>query len=371
MLAPRAAVRSVSRSRDAPAPAGLVALLSSIAYHRLMSERSFLMSAAAAACLVACGSSGGTSGPGGAASTSGTGASPMTTASGGNTSGSGGQSGVGHAMTFTNACSETIWVGALNAADYELPENGGWKLDPGQSHTIVLPEKWGGRFWGRSGCTFDENGKGKCDSGDCGGKALCNGSGGKPPATLVEFTFAGFGGKDFYDVSLVDGYNLPMGVAPKPGTFTASDPNDAYDCGSPACTSDVNLTCPPELQLENAANEVVGCRSPHQACNENPQDPALKCADFDDLYQCIGGGPNGVDGSCYSPGATATCCGCPSWSPPGACKSTNPKWALPSLPEKYAKVFKDACPTGYSFPYDDQTSTYTCKGDDYVITFCP
>jgi hypothetical protein len=97
----------------------------------------------------------------------------------------------------------------------------------------------------------------------------------------------------------------------------------------------------------------------------------LKCAELDDLYQCIPGGPNNVQGSCYSPGAGPTCCGCPSWSPAGACKSSNPKWALPSLPETYAKIFKDACPNGYSFPYDDQTSTYTCVGDDYDITFCP
>jgi hypothetical protein len=325
--------------------------------------------------LAACGSSGTTTGTGGG----GTGAGPATTgsssgAAGGSTSstssGTGGQSGVGRQIKFTNACQKTIWVGALNAADYPLPEHGGWKLDPGQSHTITLPDAWGGRFWGRSGCVFDENGMGQCDSGDCGGRAECNGNGGKPPATLVELTLAGFGGKDFYDVSLVDGYNLPMGVAPA-GMFTKSDPADPYDCGAPACTSDVNPNCPPELQLKNAGGEVVGCRSAHEACNVSPQNPALDCAGLDDLYQCIPGGPNGVSGSCYSPGATATCCGCPSWSPPGACKATNPKWASPSKPETYAKLFKDACPNGYSFPYDDQTSTYTCHGDDYVITFCP
>jgi hypothetical protein len=272
---------------------------------------------------------------------------------------------------FTNKCSETIWVGALNAAQYPLPENGGWKLDPGQSHTITLPDQWGGRFWGRAGCVFDANGMGHCDSGDCGGKAQCNGSGGKPPATLVEFTFAGFGGKDFYDVSLVDGFNLPMGVAPTAGTFTKSDPNDAYDCGGPACTGDANPTCPAELAVKNAANKIVGCRSAHEACTQSNPDPALGCAGNDDLYRCSTGGPNGVTGSCYSPNAAATCCGCPSWSPLGACQNHNPKWEAPAKPEVYAKVFKDVCPNAYSFPYDDVTSTYTCKGDDYDITFCP
>jgi hypothetical protein len=330
--------------------------------------------AAAALVLLGCGGDGATGNSGATASSAtsgsgGAGGSQTTASSSG--SGVGGESGAGHWVIFENACAETIWVGALNAANYPLPENGGFKLDPGEVHTVTLPDQWGGRFWGRSGCTFDSTGKGKCDTGDCGGKAQCAGSGGKPPATLVEFTFGGFGGKDFYDVSLVDGYNLRMGVAPKPGTFTKSSPGDPYDCGSPACTADVNPACPAELQIKNASDEVVGCDSAHQACTKSPADPALDCAGIGDLYDCTKGGPNNVSGSCYSPNATATCCGCPSWSPTNACNATNPKWALPSKPEKYAKIFKDACPTAYSFPYDDPTSTFTCKGDDYVITFCP
>jgi hypothetical protein len=40
-------------------------------------------------------------------------------------------------------------------------------------------------------------------------------------------------------------------------------------------------------------------------------------------------------------------------------------------------IFKNACPTAYSFPYDDITSTFTCGGTSatnmpgYTITFCP
>jgi hypothetical protein len=39
-------------------------------------------------------------------------------------------------------------------------------------------------------------------------------------------------------------------------------------------------------------------------------------------------------------------------------------------------VLKDACPTAYSFPFDDLTSTFTCRGSTsantgYTITFCP
>jgi hypothetical protein len=40
----------------------------------------------------------------------------------------------------------------------------------------------------------------------------CNGAGGVPPATLAEITLKGDGGKDFYDISLVDGFNVPVQV---------------------------------------------------------------------------------------------------------------------------------------------------------------
>lgn len=53
---------------------------------------------------------------------------------------------------------------------------------------------------------------GHCATGDCGGRIECNGAGGVPPATLAEFQFDGHGGLDYYDVSLVDGYNLPMAI---------------------------------------------------------------------------------------------------------------------------------------------------------------
>lgn len=39
---------------------------------------------------------------------------------------------------------------------------------------------------------------------------------------------------------------------------------------------------------------------------------------------------------------------------------------------------KEACPTSYTYPYDDMSSTFTCKNmqggvnmANYLITFCP
>lgn len=70
---------------------------------------------------------------------------------------------------------------------------------------------------------MDSDNKFTCGTGDCGsGKLECAGAGANPPATLAEFTLNGDGGMDFFDVSLVDGYNLPMLVAPTGTVFNCS-----------------------------------------------------------------------------------------------------------------------------------------------------
>jgi hypothetical protein len=324
----------------------------------------------------------------------------------------GGSSGA-RTIAFVNQCGYDLWVGGegnpvapatpcgggcpagsvCNTANqlctYVVPTANDWHLAPGQSMALSLPASWGGRFWPRTECATS-GGRTTCATGDCGGNLECPvGVGGAPPATLAEFTvMSPSSGSDFYDVSNVDGSNVPLSIAPVPGTFDPSPPpgaNGPYYCGSPGCTHDCgalpacpwNLaaSCPPELE-DTDPGHYVGCRSANQVCAVHPSAPALDCANERDLYGCTGGGPNGVSGSCYSQGASSTCCGCPSWSPAGACQSSNPAWTAPSLPGKYAQVLKDACPTAYSFPYDDLTSTFTCLGTSgantgYTITFCP
>ena len=60
------------------------------------------------------------------------------------------------------------------------------------------------------------NGAFRCATGDCGGVLECAKegilSGGQTPASLAEFTLNGHGGQDYYDVSLVDGYNLMISI---------------------------------------------------------------------------------------------------------------------------------------------------------------
>jgi len=81
--------------------------------------------------------------------------------------------------------------------------------------------------------------------------------------------------------------------------------------------------------------------------------------------------------SCFTPGAPSTCCGCTTWPdvigiPPhgkeDACKAVNPEWLSMALP---ALVWmKNACPSCYTYPYDDVSSTFLCDAADYEVVFC-
>ncbi|XVF63923.1 hypothetical protein PTKIN_Ptkin09bG0125300 [Pterospermum kingtungense] len=153
-------------------------------------------------------------------------------------------------FTIQNQCSFPVWPGSLSGNGVALGD-GGFALSPGSSAQLQAPPGWSGRFWGRTGCTFDDSSSGKCITGDCGGGLKCTG-GGAPPVTLVEFTIAEISSdKDFYDVSLVDGYNVALGVKAVGGLG---------DCQYAGCVTDLNTNCPAELQVVNSGS-VVACKS--------------------------------------------------------------------------------------------------------------
>lgn len=235
-------------------------------------------------------------------------------------------------MTTINKCPFTVWAGMLGESKlvpgWKPPFNGGWQLNPSQSVSFDVPKDLkASRIWGRTNCKT-VNGVFKCETGDCGPNIQCSFDGvkrsGEPPATLAEFTLSGAGGIDIYDVSLVDGFNVKMSIIPK-NPSSGSPP--AYWCKNPTCTSDINSICPSVLKKFNSAGQVVACYHP--------------CIKFNqDQYCCRG-----------------------LFNMPNTC---NPgKW-----PVNYASFFKKACPTSYSYAYDDPTSTFSCKNTGYDIVFC-
>nr|GMD28722.1 thaumatin-like protein 1 [Ipomoea batatas] len=82
----------------------------------------------------------------------------------------------------------------------------------------------------------------------------CNGEGAKPPTTLAEVTL-GTNSQDYYDVSLVDGFNLLM-----VGVSGGSGP-----CAPTGCSDDLNQKCLAELRSEGGRS----CRNELQELIDN------------------------------------------------------------------------------------------------------
>ncbi|PUZ52279.1 hypothetical protein GQ55_6G257600 [Panicum hallii var. hallii] len=221
-------------------------------------------------------------------------------------------------FTISNYCSQPIWPGTLAGAGTPQLPTTGFRLDPGQTVQVPAPPGWSGRLWARTGCAFDTGGKGACQTGDCGGRMECAGTGATPPATLFEVTLGkGAGDLDYYDVSLVDGYNLPVVAVPRARQGAGGG------CNATGCMADLNRSCPKELQVDRGGG-TVACRS---ACEAFGQDQ----------YCCSG-----------------------AYATPTTCR-----------PTAYSSVFKSACPRAYSYAYDDGSSTFTCgNAADYTIAFC-
>jgi len=223
-------------------------------------------------------------------------------------------------VTFVNEMSQTIWVAAAPNPSTPLAATG-WVLLPGHSVTISTPNNLNTRFWGRTGCVFNSHGVGHCQTGDCGGLFQCKGWG-TIPATLAEVNFDAWDGLDFYDVSMVDGSNLPMYINVAGGSAPKRVSSDG--CVPAGCTKPVQ--CPKVLDVK-AGGKVVGCIS-----------------------------------ACARLGGDQYCCRGP-YAPRADCNPS--KW-----PVDYAAVFKRAEPYAYSYVDDDATSVYVCKGRcNYRIVF--
>ncbi|XP_042965888.1 pathogenesis-related protein 5-like isoform X2 [Carya illinoinensis] len=216
-------------------------------------------------------------------------------------------------LSFENHCSYTVWPAIISRNGPTLGD-GRFSLAPGKLAQLIAEPGWSGRVWARTGCNFDASGNGKCLTGDCG-SLNCTGDG-QPPITLAQIIIAsGTTDNSFYDVSLVNGYNVGIGINVTSGTS---------DCQYAGCIDDLNGNCLPELQVVNVSGLVVACKS---ACE------VFNAAQF--------------------------CCA-DDYSTPETCS-----------PTQYSEHFKKACPNAYSYPYDDVSSRFTCSGSNYSITFCP
>ncbi len=188
--------------------------------------------------------------------------------------------------------------------------------------------------------------------------------------TLAELDLKGGsnGQQTFYDISLVDGYNLPLGLTFIPGNnsnlqdippnltnaaciattgLISSAANPSTNASFPipydtkTTNSDLEKWCPWDLQLSPPTKPGNGV---YPYPDDNIQRPA-----FD---PCLS--------ACAKTNSPSDCC-TGSYNSPQACK--------PSL---YSTQAKSVCPDAYSFAFDDTTSTFIVpSGGGWEVTFCP
>ncbi|CAA0838773.1 Osmotin-like protein OSM34 [Striga hermonthica] len=154
---------------------------------------------------------------------------------------------------ITNRCPYTVWAAAS--------PGGGRRLDRGQSWQInVAPGTVQARIWGRTNCNFDGSGRGRCQTGDCNGLLECRGYG-QAPNTLAEFALNQPNNLDYVDISLVDGFNIPMEFSPTTNV-----------CRNLRCTGPINEQCPNELRAPGGCNNpcTVYPNRNEYCCNNGP-----------------------------------------------------------------------------------------------------
>jgi hypothetical protein len=181
----------------------------------------------------------------------------------------------------------------------------------------------------------------------------------------------------FYDISLVDGYNIPMGIvyrgnssgnstlADIPPNLTnpvcigtaalLTDPGDAPDAhfGS-------NSSSPYPLPLEHTVSQnAVQDWCPWDLQLAPPQKPGDGVYPYPD---------DNIQRPLFNPCFSA----CAKWSSPQYCctgKYNSPGACSPSY---YSTQAKMVCPDAYSYAYDDQTSTFGIpSGGGFEVVFCP
>ncbi|KAK6947759.1 Thaumatin family [Dillenia turbinata] len=147
-----------------------------------------------------------------------------------------------------NNCPYTVWAASV-------PVGGGRQLNSGEQWTFtVAPGTTGGRIWPRTGCNFDKSGRGSCQTGDCGGVLNCTDYG-QPPNTIAEYALNQFDNLDFFDISLVEGFNVPLEFVP------------TYMCShGPSCTASINRQCPDKLRAPGGCNNPCTVFKTNEYC---------------------------------------------------------------------------------------------------------
>jgi len=285
-------------------------------------------------------------------------------------------------LLVTNSCPENIWPG-ISTQSGSGPSENGFQLQPGETKNQTVSEDWQGRVWGRTNCTFNSDGSGPasgsgraCYSGDCYGRLNCQ-VGGDVPVSLAEFTLDAGDGHTYYDISLVDGYNIPIAIVLQPLENVTLD-DIPPNLTNPSCQGTDGLLAAQGYNPYPEYPHFLGTNSSfalpwEQKVDENEishwcpwdlqQSPPSKPDDGVYPYP-----DDNIKRPLFNPCYSA----CAKNNKPEDCCTGEYNSASKCSPSNYSKNVKKVCPDAYSFAFDDQTSTFIIpSGAGFEVVFCP
>ncbi|KAI9833971.1 MAG: hypothetical protein M1826_005876 [Phylliscum demangeonii] len=295
-------------------------------------------------------------------------------------------------LRITNRCKEIIYP-AIGTQAGIGPKTNGFGLRPNTSRPLSVSADWQGRVWGRTNCSFNAAGTGAsnrggrdgsgraCGTGDCNGIVNCLVTG-DTPVTLVEFTLSSPSNQAFYDISLVDGYNLPVAIV-----LLADESDSAAvrrippNLTNPVCVGTASLLAASSGGYDPYANTSApflgtnaSCRLPFETA-QTVQRVARWCP-FDLQVQPYSRPADGVypypDDTIQRPFFDPCFSACARYNKPSDCCTEFYNSPATCKPSAYSRNAKAVCPDAYSFAYDDQTSTFIVpSGAGFEVVFCP
>lgn len=196
--------------------------------------------------------------------------------------------------------------------------------------------------------------------------------------SLAEFTLATSSGQTFYDISLVDGYNIPIAIVslyPESGNASLTDipPN----LTNPICIGTAAL-----LASEGSTSDATGTSSGTNSSFPIPLEQSQSISDvqswcpWDLQLQPPTKPGDGVypypDDKIQRPNFNPCLSACAKYNHAQDCCTggyDNPKVCKPST---YSSEAKKVCPDAYSYAFDDQSSTFIIpSGGGFEVVFCP
>jgi hypothetical protein len=260
--------------------------------------------------------------------------------------------------------------------------------EAGPPKRVLIPYGWQGRMWARIGCTF--NATGTCDppyqpccaSGSClqadGTFGMHCAHSGISPTSLIEVSLdnpSPYGPYDDYDVSLVDGWSVPLSINPVAGTYNElPDPGVTAPwcmlsgcfaspfCPLPFSVNGTTLSCYSPCQAAVRAGNQSHHEIDKACCVCTQSHPQCDCASStdsqSDFYQCCVGG-----------------FGCtPYHQPPYPSDQVCNPWAGNSRGWNtdqldYISTIESACNKVYSWQFDDKAASFQCRKTSGLVDY--